>query len=733
MKSFRQLNTNDCGPTCIRIICSYFKNEYSLRTIRKFCGVTSKLGISVYDLISGLKKIGFNATAVKVNLNELDKMPLPAILYWKQEHFVVLYKTVVKSKNKVYYIADPEFGKIKLSSDIFKNAFLGNTDSGIGIVIDPTEVFFKNKDENKHTHIEYKELLRVLKDVMFKYRRKFILSIFFTVVAMVTNWAIPIVFQKIIDDGIGGRNFNIVNILAVAQFILFFSYIVSNNIANIFLSKIGYSLGINILTDYLHKIIKLPISFFDTKINSDFIQMVDDQENLRSFFVYNLIEFVLVVANIFVFSLILFQYNSIVFIVFMIFALISLLWSFLFIKRREELNYSRFYLSSESKNDIYELITGMTEIKINNAENTKITRVEKTQSKINSVQLKMLHVNYFNTLGVLSFSKIKDVMIIVFCANSIIMGNMTLGVLMSISYLLGQLSEPFNKLIGFLKVIQEAKISMERLLEIQMEKNENETVDKNDLLTTFSSSRAISINNLSFKYPGSHNPYVLKNINIDIPVNRVTAIVGSSGSGKTTLLKLLLRFYDASDGDIRIDDNNISKINTEEWRRKCGVVMQDGKIFNGTIAENIAVADENPDMQNVKNVASIACIDKFICSLPKGYDTKIGNTGIELSKGQYQRILIARALYKNPQFLFFDEATSFLDTNNEKDIVRNLENIYENKTIIIIAHRLSTVRRADIILVLDNGYLVENGTHDQLIKQRGYYFNLIKNQLELNP
>lgn len=728
MKTYRQLNTADCGPTCIRIICAYYKNKYSSKTLRSLCGLTTRLGITIYDLLSCLRRIGFQTSAVKLTLSDTEKMPLPAILYWKQEHFVVLHKITYNGDKKIFHIADPEFGKTKLDEEIFKKAFLGDSNTGISILMSPTNDFYRNKDKNKYTFKESLNVLNNVKKIILRYKWKFTFSALLTILAMLANWAIPIIFQKLIDNGIGHKNIDIVNMLAIGQFVLFCSYIISNNISNIVLSKIGYALGINLLSEYLHKLIKLPISFFDSKTNTDLIQMVDDQDNLKSFFIYDLIDFLFAVTNLLVFSVILINYNHVVFLIFSLFALISFLWTMFFIRKREHLNYARFSISSESKGGIYELIMGMKEIKINNAQNNKIKQIEEIQKKINKIQLKTLNINYLNTLGVLSLSKFKDILIIVFCAKYIISGHMTLGVLMSISYLLGQLNEPFNRIIIFSKTVQDAKMSLERLMEIQTEKNED---DKEVILDTYTSIKSIKLDNLSFKYPGSYSPYVLKDINISIPVGQVTAIVGASGSGKTTLLKLLLDFYNIEIGNIYIDSTKMTYINPEEWRSKCGIVMQDGKIFNGTLIDNIAIADEQPDLEKVYNSARVACINDFIKSLPKGYNTKIGNSGIELSGGQVQRILIARAVYKDPDFIFFDEATSCLDANNENYIMENLKEFYKNKTVIIVAHRLSTVKDADNIIVLDKGALVEQGSHEQLIDLRGYYFKLVKNQLEL--
>lgn len=725
---YRQLNANDCGPTCLRMICAYYKNRYSLATLKSYCA-TTRMGVTVSDVDVCAKKLGFDCAVAKVPLAKISEMPLPAILFWKQGHFVVLYKISIRKGRSFYHLADPGFGKIKVQEEIFQKAFIGDSHRGIAVLLEPTSRFYKLKDVKPSPLDQLKRMGGMARSALSAHKKNFYIALALSGVGMALNWIIPVIFQRIIDDGIGEKNISLIKVLAISQFLLFLGYIVSESFSNILLSKIGYSLGISFLSGYLNKLIKLPIRFFDTKVTSDLIQLVDDQDNLKSFFTYETIKVIFAVSNILVFSSILAYYNIQVFIVFSLFSLLCCFWFALFYKKRKVVNYLRFAISSESKNAIYELVMGMREIKINSAQVCKVSQIEEVQRRINQYHLKDLYLTYYNNLGVSSLNKLKDIVIIIACANFVIQERMSLGILMTISYLLGQLSEPLSQLLNLTREFQNAKYSFERLSEIQKiteENNDSKSLPPSEMTQGF------LLRNVSFKYAGTYNPYVLKDVSMKICKGQVTAIVGSSGSGKTTLLKLLLSFYYPQQGDVLLDGRKLSTIHADEWRKKCGVVMQDGFMFSGTILENIAIADQVPDKEKVRMAARIACIDDFIEKLPMQYNTKIGNNGIDLSGGQKQRLLTARAVYKDPEFIFFDEATSFLDTTNESAIMKNLARFYKKKTVVIIAHRLSTVKDADHIIVLEKGQLIEQGNHQALIAKGGLYYELIKNQLELN-
>lgn len=545
---------------------------------------------------------------------------------------------------------------------------------------------------------------------------------------MGANWAIPVLFQFIVDKGIKNNNINLIYLISIGQLALFIGYLVSMYSSNILLTKNSFKIGITFLNQYLNKLIKLPANFFDTKANSDLIQLVDDQENLKSFLSYDFIEAVLALCNIFVFSILIIHYNISVFILFCLFAALASLWSLLFLNKRRLINYRRFSLFSEGKSHIYELVMGMKEIKINSAQEKRVKHVCNIQDKINSFQLKELYLNGYSSLGVSSLNKIRDIFITIFCAYLVIKGQITIGILLTISYLIAQISSSLDKILRFAINIQDAQLSFDRLTEIQSQDDEgkgrNLCIDLCDI-------KCITLQNVCFKYLGNFSPFVLQDISFSLEIGKITAVVGSSGSGKTTLLKLLLAFYNPTKGNIAIGSHSMSEINPDEWRKECGVVMQDGFLFSGSISENIAFSDDNPKPENIKKAAQIACIHDYIESLPLKYETRIGNTGVDLSGGQKQRLLIARAIYKNPKFLFLDEATSFLDATNELSIMNNLSDYFKGRTVLIIAHRLSTVKNADNIIVLERGRIVEEGNHNNLIKRKGRYYELVKNQLEL--
>lgn len=720
----RQQNINDCGATCLSMICQYYGKKVPLEILRKYCN-TTRAGITIYDIKEALEKLGFESHVVKVTKKEVNRMPLPAIIYWNQKHFVILFKVQDKNGGQ-FYIADPNFGKIKLLKDEFYKGFIHNLGFGISIIIEPTEKFNKYsiyKDARNVSTIK-SFFLRILKE----HKKKLLFSFILTLLALIANWAIPVLFQQIIDKGIKNKDIHYIYIISLGQFSLFIGYLMSMYFSNILLTKNSFEIGISFLKDYLNKLIKLPASFFDTKANSDLIQLVDDQENLKSFLSYDFVDAVLAICNIFIFSILIIHYKFIVFIIFLAFALLSTIWSLLFLTKRRTINYRRFSLFSEGKSHIYELIMGMKEIKLNSAQKKRVQHVCEIQDGINKFQLKELFINAYSSLGSSSFSKIRDIFITIICSCLVIEGKITLGMLMTISYLIAQISTSLDKLLRFTINIQDAKLSFERLTEIQQ--NAEENTDRT-IQPSFEFLEKLNLSHVWFKYLGNQSPFVLEDISCSIEIGQVTAIVGSSGSGKTTLLKLLLSFYNPSKGVILLNNTPMNKINSDIWRKNCGVVMQDGFLFSGSIMENIAISDDKPEMKKIYKAAQIACIHDFIESLPMKYDTCIGNTGIELSGGQKQRILIARAIYKNPKFLFLDEATSFLDATNELSIMNNLSEFFRGRTVLIIAHRLSTVKNANKIIVLEKGKIVEQGNHESLIRQKGRYFHLIRNQLEL--
>lgn len=724
--AYYQLESIDCGPTCIQMVAAYYGKKYPLSLLKARCHVT-RIGVSVQDVVSGCKAVGLHAVPVQITQEEIQRMPLPAILYWQQEHFVVLYRIKKKKKGNIYFISDPAYGRIRLNEADFLTAWTGSHPSGIALPLEPTPEFYQLPVPKPAPH-EKGRIRALVGSVYGKNRLRLLGVLLLSLVGMATNWAIPVLFQRMIDDGIGGKDLNLLMLILGAQLAFFIGNMCSSTFVNILLTNLGFKTSVELLTNYITKLIRLPIAFFDTKLNTDLIQRMDDQQRVQEFLVNHLFDFVFAVLNLVVFSSILFYYDSRVFLIFLFFSTGSILWTRLFLAKRKLLDYSRFSILSESKNNIYDLLGGMAEIKINSAQETKVGTWKQIQLKINQIGLKALYLTYYMSTGSSFLSRLKDVLIIGFSASLVIKDQMTLGVLLGINYILGQLTTPLNQLLQFIRSAQDARLSYERLHEIQQRSEEDTSLRK---LGTARVETAFRFEHVSFKYEASFSPYVLKDMTFEIPKGKVTAIVGASGSGKTTLLKLLLAFYYPQKGDLYLNNEKMCTLQADDWRKKCGVVMQDGYIFSGTIAQNIALAEQTADPERLQQAARIACIDEFIERLPMRFHTKIGKSGIDLSGGQKQRILIARAVYRNPEFIFFDEATSSLDASNEREIMQRLKTFYQGKTVVVIAHRLSTVKNADKIIVLDKGYLVEEGTHTSLSQRKGIYYQLVKNQLEL--
>jgi len=720
-----QLEASDCGPTCIQMIAAYYKKSIPLSLLKDYCHIT-RLGVSTRDMMDGCKKIGLEGAVLTLSIDKMKVMPLPAILFWRQNHFVVIYQ-IKKKKDKYYfYIVDPGFGRVRLNEqEVLKEWSNDEDNRGICILLEPTELFYTKQYDNK-------VLINIFSPKIYfrKYKRKLYYSLIFIAVTFLCSWFLPFILQNIIDKGINQNNMNFVLLMLIGQMCLVMGNMISTYIGNRIVFKVGLNISIDIAIDYLYKLVKLPIHFFDTRVGSDLLQRMNDEEKIKTFLTHNINVIALTFLNFVIYSSVLIYYSAYVFILFVFFSFLSALVTRYILRNRLLINYSLFSSYSKKTNTEYELVNGMIEVKINNSDSNFLKKWKELQIDINKLSIKNLYLEYYLNIGTSFLNVVRDIIITAACAYLVINKQMTFGAMMTISYLLGQLSGSVYQVVGFFKSFQDSKLSYERIGEIIKVENEN----KNRSIVFDSQhkfQKGYEFQNVYFKYEGSYSPFVLKDLTCSIPIGKVTAIVGASGSGKTTLLKLLLSFYYPQKGDVYLDDVKMSDINTENWHGKCGVVMQDGYIFSDTITKNIAISDETPDIKYLEEVAHVVRMDDFINTLPLKYNTKIGKSGIDMSGGQKQRILIARALYRKPDFLFFDEATSTLDSTNEKLIMENLKSYYVGRTVVIIAHRLSTVKDADNILVLDNGLLVEEGNHKQLVERKGVYFNLVKNQLEL--
>lgn len=709
----------DCGPSCLRMVAKHYGRSYNLRTLSKLCGFNRE-GVSLLGISDTAEKIGFRSIGVKLNTEQLKEAELPCILHWRQYHFVVLYKI---KKNK-YYIADPAAGHVTLDEANFISSWANDNGSGIALLLSPTPQFYEQDDE-KGSEIRWAFLLRYL----ITYRKLVLQLLLGLGVGSILQLITPFLTQSVIDIGINTRNLNFIYIILIAQAMLIIGRVSVEFIRSWILLHISTRVNISILTDFLIKLMKLPISFFDTKMTGDIMQRMNDQKKIESFLTGSTLSTLFSVVNLLVFSVVLAYYNTAIFFVFVASSILYTTWIVIFLKRRRILNYKSFEVASKNQSSIVQLVNGMQEIKLNNCEQQKRWEWEHLQARLFKFNVKNLALSQYQQGGSTFINEGSNLLITFLSAKAVIDGNLTLGAMMAVQYIIGQLNSPIQQFLGFIQGYQDAKISLERLNEIhQMEDEEPASRDWNHSLPQ---NKSITINNLTFRYPGAGNEPVLEKIDLHIPQGKTTAIVGMSGSGKTTILKLLLRFYEPEKGEIRIGDQLLDNFSYKVWRSQCGVVMQDGFIFSDTIERNIAVGDDYPDREKLKHAIKAANIQDFIDGLPLGLNTKIGAEGNGISQGQRQRLLIARAVYKNPHYIFFDEATNALDANNERAIMNNLDEFFAGRTVVIVAHRLSTVSNADNIIVLDKGRIIEQGTHYELTSLKGDYYRLVKNQLEL--
>ncbi|MDO3627473.1 peptidase domain-containing ABC transporter [Mucilaginibacter sp. BT774] len=717
--NYKQLDAMDCGPSCLRMIAKHYGRSYSLRTLSRLCGFNRE-GVSLLGLSDAAEKIGFRSIGVKLTSEQLKEVELPCILHWRQSHFVVLYKV---RKNK-YWIADPAAGLVVLDEPTFNSSWASDSGSGIALLLSPTPQFYEQDDE-KGSEVRWAFLLRYL----ITYRKLVVQLLLALGVGSILQLITPFLTQSVIDIGINTRNLNFIYIILIAQAMLIVGRVSVEFIRSWILLHISTRVNISILTDFLIKLMKLPISFFDTKMTGDIMQRMSDQKKIESFLTGSTLSTLFSMVNLLVFSAVLAYYNTAIFSVFVISSILYTSWIVIFLKRRRMLNYKSFEVASKNQSSIVQLVNGMQEIKLNNCEQQKRWEWEHIQARLFKFNVKNLALSQYQQGGSTFINEGTNLLITFLSAKAVIDGNLTLGAMMAVQYIIGQLNSPIQQFLGFIQGYQDAKISLERLNEIhQMEDEEPASRDWNQSLPQ---NKSISINNLTFRYPGAGNEPVLGKIDLHIPQGKTTAIVGMSGSGKTTILKLLLRFYEPEEGEIKVGDQLLDNFSFKVWRSQCGVVMQDGFIFSDTIERNIAVGDDYPDREKLKHAIKVANIQDYIDGLPLGLNTKIGAEGNGISQGQRQRMLIARAVYKNPHYIFFDEATNALDANNEQTIMNNLDEFFAGRTVVIVAHRLSTVSNADNIVVLDKGQIIEQGSHYELTALKGDYYRLVKNQLEL--
>ncbi len=731
---YKQLDAMDCGPSCLRMISKYHGKNYSLQTLRDKSYITRE-GVSMLGISDAAEAIGFRSMGVRISFEQLqDEAPLPCVAHWKQKHFVVVYKikkmppTPFRKGGIFVHVADPARGIIKFTKEEFLSGWANTKedgeDKGLCLLLETTPDFYQTEDE-KLNKSGFKFLFSYLRPY-----KKIITQLFLgLLLGSLLQLIFPFLTQSIVDKGINTQNFDFVVLIIIGQLVLIFARTIVEFIRSWILLHLGTRINIALISDFLIKLMKLPVSFFDTKMIGDLIQRIGDHKRIENFLTSSTLNILFSFITLIVFGIVLLIYNVNIFLIFLAGSILYTLWVYIFMKKRRELDNRRFAQLSNNQSNVIQLITGMQEIKLNNCEKQKRWEWENIQARLFKVNMASLSLNQYQQAGGVFINEVKNVIITFIAAKSVIDGNMTLGMMLAVQYILGQLNSPINQMINFLQTTQDAKISLERLGEIHQ--RENEESDDHPKIDILPERKELTIDQVFFQYEGPHSPFVLDDVKLNIPEKKITAIVGTSGSGKTTLVKLLLGFYNPTKGKITLGDLYLNNVSNRMWRDKCGVVMQDGFIFSDSIANNIAVSDEFPDRAKLLNAVKVANIQEFIESLPLGYNTKIGQNGIGLSQGQKQRILIARAVYKNPEFIFLDEATNALDANNERIIMENLDQFFKGKTVVVVAHRLSTVKNADQIVVLEKGKIVEVGSHTELSKRKGAYYQLVKNQLEL--
>lgn len=720
-KAYRQLDRMDCGAACLRMVAKHYGRHFSVQSLRARTRI-GKEGVSLLGMSRAAEDIGFRTRAVRLPLERLSEgVPLPFIAHWKQNHFVVVYAVV---KGKVY-IADPATGKETLQEDEFKAGWargqVGGSPAGIALLLEPTPAFYERDQESSELNLRY----------LWHYLRgngKYVFQVLLGLaVGSLLQLILPFLTQVVVDYGIANRDIGFIYLILAAQLALFTGRTAVNFIRDRILFHVGQRINIALISDFISKLLRLPISFFETRTVGDILQRVQDHQRVEQFLTVATLSAAFSMFSLVVFGVVLAIYDFIIFAIFTTGTVVYILYVNVFMPRRRELDQQRFQHTAENQSVLIELLNGMQEIKLANAEQQRRWVWEGVQVQLFRVGLRSLNLQQSQEGGASFINETKNIVITFWAAKLVIDGSLTLGMLLAVQYIVGQLNGPVTQLVSFIRTTQDARMSLERLGEVHAAPNEEDP----ERVLAAQPSGGLWLTGVSFRYPGANEALVLSDLDMEVPEGKVTAVVGVSGSGKTTLLKLLLKFYAPTEGSIRLGGTDLATLSTPEWRARCGVVLQEGYIFADTVAQNVALSSEVVDEERLVEAVRLACIRDFIESLPLAYNTRVGKDGVGLSKGQQQRLLIARAIYKDPKYLFFDEATSALDANNERAIMDNLKRFYAGRTVLIIAHRLSTVRDSDQIVVVDEGRIVECGTHPDLVAQRGSYFMLVKNQLEL--
>lgn len=722
----KQLDTMQCGIACLQMVCKFFGKEVSSDYLSKLCCATSE-GVSLFGISEAAGRLGFHTVCGRASVEQISKCPMPCILHWNQNHFVVLYRV---DKGKTFHVADPGKGLIKCDREEFEEHWLstlsGGSERGIVLCLEPRSSFFERDDEKDAGD---RRSFRVLYGYIKQYRRYFAQIILGLIVGCVLQLIMPFLTQAVVDIGINRQNIGFVWLVLIGELVIVVARTATDFIRRWLLLHISMRINISLVSDFLIKLLQLPMSFFDTKLMGDLLQRMGDHNRVQTFLTSQTLNIMFTMVSFIVFGAVLLMYDIAIFVIFLIGSILYGSWMFMFLSRRKLLDYELFERQAANNNKTYQFITSIQEIKLQDCEQRRRWEWEDVQADLFQVQMKSLKLQQTQEAGSICINEIKNIVITATAATAVIDGGMTLGMMLAVQYIIGQLNSPVEQMMNFFYSLQDVKISLERINEIHDKNNEEEITTGKQAFSQ--KAKDIELKNVVFRYDAHNRRKIIDGVDILIPEGKMTAVVGASGSGKTTLIKLMLGYYPIESGSITIAGEDIRHYSMKWWRRQCGVVMQDGVIFSESIARNIAVGDGEIDVERLAFAAETACIKDDIMSLPLKFDTLIGQDGVGLSQGQKQRILIARAIYKNPQFIFLDEATNALDAKNERVIVNNLSHFYEGRTVVVVAHRLSTVKNADQIIVLEDGRVAETGNHDELIARRGAYYNLVKNQLEL--
>ncbi len=719
-RTYQQLENSDCGLTCVRMIARHYGKRVSPRALRGMCDM-SRLGVSVRDVIDCCSKIGMEAAGVKIGMEAAGRLPLPAILYWDQRHFVVLYR--IGRRGRRYHIADPSVGKVVYNESEFRRSWIPEGhDRGLAILVEPGDGFDTAQPDRS---APFRDFMRYVSRFISAYSARFITVVILSMLLMAADLCIPLLLKRTVDEGIGLRDMGLVWMLVASQLAVASGRIVASLSANMIMTRLGLDVNYEMVTDFLSRLVRFPVSFFDRKVSSDFIQKIDDQSRIKDFLISFPANLLTTLVSLVVFSVLLCAYSPVIFLTFSTISILEICWGYLFLSRRRAIDCTLFAGQAENRNHAYEITNGMDELKVNNAEDVRVAKWRRVQQTLNRASMRSARLGTAESGGRSLLATLKDLGITGMCAVMVIEGDISLGIMMTVSYITGRLAVPFNTISSSFSTVQKAMLSYGRIEEVVDDSREPAGNRR-------PAAPSIHMENIWFKYPGTGSPFVIRDMSLDIGEGRTTALVGESGCGKTTLIKLMLGFYMPQKGSLELGGVPAGELDNSGWLSHCGVVMQSGKIFTGSILENISLSEERPDVGKAWEMLELVGLRDFVEKIPMSINTRLGVTGMELSGGQKQRLMIARAMYKNPDILFLDEATSSLDANNERLIVENLRKFGKGRTIVVAAHRLSTVIDADRIIYIKDGRIEEAGTHEELIELRGNYWRLVRNQLQLS-